>query len=100
MLLLPPLALVQASPGQYAANTLEGQVLEAETKAPLEGVIVVVNWELVDPTNLPVAQLMVMETVTGKNGRFVFPAWGPKPHPPKSILDPKAPQLQIGGVNQ
>ena len=79
----------------YVANAVEGWVVEAGSKSPLEGVIAVMNWELVDPTNLPVGQLMVMETVTDRNGHFVFPAWGPKPRPPKGTLNPKAPQLLL-----
>jgi len=79
----------------YSAKSVEGWVVEAGSNTPLEGVIAVVNWGLVDPTNLPVGQLMVMETVTDRNGHFVFPAWGPKPRPPKGALDPNAPQLLL-----
>jgi hypothetical protein len=79
----------------YVANPIEGWVVEAGSKMPLEGVIAVVNWELVDAAHLPVGQLMVMETVTDRNGHFVFPAWGPKSQPPQGTLDPKAPQLLL-----
>jgi len=34
---------------------------------------------------VPRGQMMVMETVTDKNGRFYFPAWGPKPIPSYNI---------------
>lgn len=92
-LLLAILLPVQAALGQFSANAIEGRVLEAGTAAPLEGVIVVVNWELVGSAKLPVGQLMVMETVTDKDGGFSFPAWGPKTAPSETVPDPNAPQL-------
>jgi hypothetical protein len=93
--LFAPLALSADEQKTYVANAIEGWVVEAGSKSPLEGVIAVMNWELVDPTNLPTGQLMVIETVTDQKGYFVFPAWGPKPRPPKSALDQKAPRLLL-----
>jgi hypothetical protein len=49
----------------YHAESIEGWVTEAETNKPLEGVIAI-------------GQLQIYETVTDKNGRYYFPAWGPK----------------------
>lgn len=68
-------------PKQYSAEAIEARVVDAETKKPLEGVVVTANWQLEEGTlggNRSAGQLMVMETVTDKNGRFTFPAWGPK----------------------
>lgn len=79
----------------YSAESIEGWARDAGSKTPLEDVIVVVNWELVDPANLPLGQMMVMETVTDRDGHFAFPAWGSRQRPPKGTLDPKAPQLLL-----
>jgi hypothetical protein len=79
----------------YTAKPIEARVVDAETGKSLEGTIVVLNWELVDSGNFPVGQLVVAETVTGNNGKFSFPAWGPKPVPPNSIMGQQAPQLLL-----
>ena len=69
-------------PSEYAAEAIEAWVIDAETKQPLEGVIVVAHWELEGGIHLGVmGDLEVLETVTDKNGRFHFPAWGPKKLP-------------------
>lgn len=65
----------------YYAEAIEAKVIDADTKQPLEGVIVTANWELEEGTlggNIPIGQMMVMESVTNKDGRFTLSAWGPK----------------------
>lgn len=65
----------------YSAEPIEAWVVDAETKQPIEGVIVTANWQLEEGTlggNVLAGQLMVMETVTDKNGKFAFLGWGPK----------------------
>ncbi len=65
----------------YFAESMEAWVVDAETGEPVEGVVVVANWQLKDPGldgSKPRGSLMILETVTDKNGRFHFPAWGPK----------------------
>ncbi len=65
----------------YSAEVIEAKVIDAETRKPLEGVIVTANWQLEQGTmggNIQVGQLMVMEAVTDNEGQFLFPAWGPK----------------------
>ena len=67
---------------QYSAEPIEAWVVDAETKRPLEGAIVVAHWELkggLEGGNIQ-GQIMVMESVTDKAGRFYFPAWGPTWH--------------------
>ena len=79
---LPACAQLGGRPSHYSAEAIEARVIDAETKQPLEGVIVTANWELRGPAtaggSAPIGQLMVLETVTGKDGKFAFPAWGPK----------------------
>jgi hypothetical protein len=68
-------------PRQYSAEAIMAKVVDADTKKPIEGVIVTANWQLERGTvggNVPVGQIMVMETVSDKDGKFTFPAWGPK----------------------
>ncbi|ROZ76070.1 carboxypeptidase-like regulatory domain-containing protein [Ramlibacter sp. WS9] len=79
MLLLLALMLpLQACGLAYSAKPIEGWVVDAATKQPLEGVNVVAHWVV----NFGMeggqgTDLMLMETVTDRNGRYAFPGWGP-----------------------
>lgn len=88
-------AHADANSDHYSAKAIEAKIVEAESGKPLEGVIVALNWGLVDSNRLPVGQLTVAETITDRNGKFSFPAWGPKALPPNSSMDQKAPQLLL-----
>src|SRR6266849_1854255 len=77
---------LQACATTYSAEPIEAWVVDADSGQPIEGVVVTANWELEIGTlggNIPVGQIMVMETVTDQKGRFYFPAWGPKAVPLK-----------------
>ena len=66
----------------YSAKEIEARVIDADTRQPLEGVNVVAHWVLhFGMEGGQQTDLELMETVTDKNGRFHFPAWGPKPIP-------------------
>ena len=81
----------------YSAEPIETKVIDADTKQPLEGVVVTANWQLEEGTfggNVPAGQLMVMESVTDKEGKFSFPAFGPK-RAPKGHLVNRDPQLLL-----
>jgi hypothetical protein len=72
--------VLTACGAQYSAQAFEAWVVDAETGRPLEGVVAVANWQLNGGPwegGMPLEQLMVMETVTGPDGRIYFPAWGP-----------------------
>lgn len=66
----------------FSAEPITATIVDAETKQPLKDVIVVAHWQLVEggflDSSVPAGELMVMETVTDKNGVFHFPEWGPK----------------------
>jgi len=65
----------------YSAAPIEGWVIDADTKNPLEGVLVVANWQLHKSTiggKIPAAHLNIMETQTDKNGLFFFEGWEPR----------------------
>jgi hypothetical protein len=73
---------MQGCARDYSAKSIEAWVVDAETGKPLEGVNVVARWELRYGLEGGGAyQLQVMETVTDKDGRLFFPAWGPKEIP-------------------
>jgi hypothetical protein len=64
----------------YSAEAIEGWVVDAESGKPLEGVIVVAHWQLQGgfEGGTPVNELNILEATTDQNGRYSFPAWGPK----------------------
>jgi hypothetical protein len=64
----------------YSADPIEGWVTDAETGTALEGVIVVAHWRLNGgfEGGTPIRELQIFETLTDQNGRYSFPAWGPK----------------------
>lgn len=73
------LLLCTACSKTYHGAAIEGWVVDAQTKQPLEDVIVVVMWEL-DRGGFHPGQagaLFRKEAVTDNKGRFAFPEWGP-----------------------
>ena len=81
----------------YSAEPIKAWVVDAETKKPLEGVVVTANWELTGgfEGSYPVGQMKVMETTTDANGRFRFPGWGPTLHLGQGKLRDIQPQLLV-----
>lgn len=66
----------------YWAEAITAHVVDRESGKPLEGVIVVAHWELYGGFHPDtVGQLNILETVTDQDGKFQFPAWGPKQVP-------------------
>src|SRR3989442_12447607 len=96
MMGLPLQACAFVLPPMYSAEGIEAWVVDEDSGQPLEGGVVVANWELMGGLHPDtVGQLMVMETVTDANGRFSFPAWGPKLRPPGGYLDSHDPALTL-----
>lgn len=66
----------------YSEQSIEGWVVDSETKRPIQGVIVVANWQLHRKTSLngtvPAAHLNIAETRTDRDGLFRFTDWGPR----------------------
>ena len=83
-------------PSHYSAEAIEARVIDAESKKPLEGVIVTANWQLLGGMegSLPLGQMMVMESVTNRDGAFRFPSWGPLKRP-QGYLREGDPQLLL-----
>jgi hypothetical protein len=73
---------LQGCASSYSAKAIEGWVVDAATKQPLEGVNIVAHWVV----NFGIeggqgTDLMLMETISDRNGRYSFPAWGPEQVP-------------------
>lgn len=63
----------------YSAKPIEAWIIDAETRKPVEGAVVVARWKLVYGLEGGGRyDWVVLETVTDKNGRFTFPGWGPR----------------------
>jgi len=65
----------------YSAEPTEGWIIDADTKQPMEDVIVVANWQLHKSTvgeKIPADHLHIMETLTDRNGRYYFEGWEPR----------------------
>lgn len=84
-------------PDAYSAEAIEAWVIDADTKNPIEGVVVTANWQLDGGLegHTPVKQMMILETTTDKNGHFHFPAWGPISRPFNAKLRFQDPQILI-----
>jgi len=85
-------------PRAYSAKAIAGRVVDAETGKSLEGVVIVANWQVEGgflEVGVPIAQMNILEAVTDRNGRYFFPAWGPKEIPIVGVLDQSAPTLQL-----
>lgn len=81
----------------YSANPITARVVDAETKEPIEKVIVVAHWQLkggMEGGN-EVGQVMVLETETDKNGQFYFPGWGPKLRSLSGTLKDESPAILL-----
>lgn len=70
------------SPIPLSAAPINSQVVDAETGKPIAGAVVVAGWMLrpgsLTGDSLPCGTANVEEAVTGKDGRFHLPGWGPK----------------------
>lgn len=76
------IALALAGCNRYSAESIEGWVVDGKTKRPIEGVIVVADWQLHKNASLagiiPASHLYIRETRTDRNGLFRFEEWGPR----------------------
>jgi hypothetical protein len=65
----------------YSAEPISAQVVDADTGVSLEGVNVLVAWELrAGMGHSLVGYINVSEDITDRDGRFHFPGWGPTPN--------------------
>lgn len=82
----------------YSAKEIRGQIVDGESGQPIEGAVVVAQWVLF---HIGIghgghkSRIHIYETVTDKDGRYVIPAWGPKPRPPMTELQERDPDILI-----
>ena len=83
----------------YSAKPTFGFVVDAQTRQPVEGAVVVAQWDLEYGLEGGAAYAwVVMETVTDSQGRFDFAGWGPKKVPhflPGEAHSAGSPVLQL-----
>lgn len=67
----------------YSAKPITATVVDARTRQPIQGVVVVAQWQLEGGLEggTFAGNMMVMETVTDSVGVFHFEGWGPKLKP-------------------
>jgi hypothetical protein len=67
-----------AGMGVYRSPRIEGTTIDANTQAPIKGVIVTASWIQIGATGHGQFTLKVSETETNAQGEYVLPAWGPR----------------------
>jgi len=87
----------------YSAAPMQATVVDADTKQPIEGAVIVAHWVLEDTVAARThGDMELTEAVTDASGRFSLPGWGPKATPPYpypvrlSQLDPEIIILKPG----
>ena len=81
-------------PPLYAAKAIRATVVDATAGSPIEGAVVVAEWQLQTMSGEG-PRLQVSEAVTDRDGRFVIPGWGPKFRQPLTHFGNKSPYLVI-----
>jgi hypothetical protein len=84
MLVVFPLA-ASAHLLMYSSDEIRGAIVDGDTNQPIEGAVVVAHWTvtkmilgLVGDAVGNKRELIRLEAVTDKDGKYVIPAWGPK----------------------
>jgi hypothetical protein len=90
-----------ADPAAYFAKEIRGEVVDDVSGEPLEGVIAVAQWQLVREVVPGVINrsygdsLKIVEVVSGKDGKFVIPGWGPVVRPMLFHLENEDPTIVL-----
>lgn len=65
--------LCDGAPDEYIMEPIQAEIVDADTGAPIKGVVVVAFWKVEGPRQY----VKIQESVTDINGSFFFPGWGP-----------------------
>jgi hypothetical protein len=88
-----------AHPPFYSAKEIHGQIVDAATGEPIEGVVIVAQWELfqegLGDSGHKGSMVNIKEAVTDSTGNYVIPGWWPRPRLPFNYLDNRDPKLSI-----
>ncbi len=79
----------------HSAKEIRGQVVDEETGKPLQGVIIVAQWQPYFPPSGHKGAIHSYETLTDSEGRYFIPAWGPKPVPAGAEIRNRDPALRL-----
>jgi hypothetical protein len=69
------------APPFYFAESTRGRVIDAQTKQPLPGAVIIGLWDMEEPFKASGRVLTAQETTADQNGNFTLPGWGPKLRP-------------------
>jgi hypothetical protein len=68
-------------PVHYRSPEVSAIVVDGKTDKPMQGVTVIVSWKAIrrtdNPHNPDMMDIHSMTVITGTNGIFTIPAWGP-----------------------
>jgi hypothetical protein len=91
------LSLGGCAPPIYFAKATHGTIIDAETKQPIAGAVIIANWDLYDELwgggSHGVQSMQITEVVTDTEGKYVVPGWGPRRRPLFTHLDDRDPAL-------
>ena len=73
---------------------MSGQVVDAVTKRPIEGAVVVATWRM-RALEANVGVIRTLEVTTDGDGRFTVPGWGPAFWPGPGHVDESQPHLWV-----
>jgi hypothetical protein len=79
----------------HSAKEIRGQVVDEESGKPLQGVIVVAQWQPYFPPSGHRGVIHVYEAVTDREGKYHIPSWGPKPVPLGAEMRDFDPELRF-----
>lgn len=66
------------TPLVYVSKAIDGRAIDANTREPIEGAVVVVDWMLETNHGYPKGEIAVFEVTTDATGHFSIPRWGPR----------------------
>ncbi len=85
----------------YSSDEIRGTIVDGETDQPIEGAVVVANWTVIKMILWPTAEggksedFVTLEAVTDREGKYVIPAWGPKPISPLKVMESNSAHITI-----
>ena len=84
------------APSTYSAGPTHATIVDEATGEPIEGAVVVAEWELMGGSHFDrVGTLVIREAVTDAAGKFRIEGWGPIPRPTRGYLFQYDPRLLI-----
>jgi hypothetical protein len=88
-----------ANPVSYSGRAIDARLADDASGEPVAEAVIVALWKLVPDFGRGAEHadetLRIVETASGRDGRFTFPAWGPLARPAGFHLEHHDPQLLI-----